>query len=309
MIIILFFLLFALILIFPDMSLSYAANGLLLWFNCMVPALFPFMILSGILVRQNLTEAFSSFFYPIIGPLYKISKNGVYCMLLGFLCGFPMGARVIADLYERNKISKKEASYLLAFCNNIGPVYFITFLLPVIGLTSIKRLPLYLFGMYGIPLLYGIFLRNCGFLLPKQTVCKCEYIMDMPNTEDFAVSLDGAMQSAIHGITTLGGYMILFNLFNIVPQAILKILPLSYSDYLLPVINCILEITGGVKNLGIALPYFVLTLLPFGGLSCIAQTKSMVQNTDLSIFHYTIHKLIQTAVTGLYYFLLCLFFL
>ena len=132
--------------------------------------------------------------------------------------------------------------------------------------------------------------------------------MDMPNTEDFAVSLDGAMQSAIHGITTLGGYMILFNLFNIVPQAILKILPLSYSDYLLPVINCILEITGGVKSLGVALPYFVLTLLPFGGLSCIVQTKSMVQNTDLSIFHYTIHKLIQTAVTGLYYFLLCLFF-
>lgn len=309
MIILLFLLLFALILIFPDMSLAYAANGLILWFNCMVPALFPFMILSGILVRQNLTEAFTSFIYPLLGPLFKISKNGVYCLLLGFLCGFPMGARVIADLYERSKISKREAEYLLAFCNNIGPVYYITFLLPVIGLTSKKELPFYLFGMYGIPLLYGVFLRNTGFLLPKAKECHCLNTEGNQNTEDFADSLNGAMQSAIHGITTLGGYMILFNLLNIVPHAISKMLPLSFNPYFIPVINCLLEITGGAKSLGTALPYLVLTVLPFGGISCIAQAKSMILNTDLSILHYVLHKLIQTAVTGLYYFLLCLFLL
>ena len=260
-------------------------------------------------MRQNLTEAFTSFIYPFLGPLFKISKNGVYCLLLGFLCGFPMGARVIADLYERNKLPKREAEYLLAFCNNIGPVYYITFLLPVIGLSSIKAMPLYLFGMYGIPLLYGIFLRNSGFLLPDHKECHCMNAEGTQITEDFAVSLDGAMQSAIHGITTLGGYMILFNLLNIVPHALCKILPLPYSGYFLPVVNCLLEITGGAKSMGTALPYVVLTILPFGGFSCIAQTKCMIQKVDLSILHYVIHKLIQTAVTGLYYFLLFFFFL
>lgn len=307
--VIIYLFLFALILVFPDVSFSYAANGLILWFNCMVPALFPFMILSGVLVRQNLTEAFTSFLYPFLGPFYKISKNGVYCLLLGFLCGFPMGARVIADLYERNKLSKREAEYLLAFCNNIGPVYFITFLLPVIGLTSPKTLPLYLFGMYGIPLLYGIFLKKTGFLLPHFQECNCMEAEENNITENFTISLNGAMQSAIHGITTLGGYMILFNLLNIIPYAVCKIPPLTQYSYLLPVTNCILEITGGAKSLGTSLPYLVLTILPFGGFSCIAQAKCMILNTDLSIKHYVVHKLIQTIVTGLYYFLLCLFLL
>ena len=119
--------LFVLILSYPALSLSYAANGLKLWFDRMVPTLFPFMLLSTVMIRQNLTEGFASFLYPIAGRLYGMSRNCVYCLLLGFLCGFPMGARTIAEMYERKQLSKREAEFLLAFCNNIGPVYYISF--------------------------------------------------------------------------------------------------------------------------------------------------------------------------------------
>lgn len=98
-----FLVLFYLMLSHPAESLYYAFTGLTLWFQKMIPTLFPFMILSGILVRMNLTEYFAKVLSPILKPVFKVSNNGVYCMLLGFLCGFPMGAKVIADLYERQK--------------------------------------------------------------------------------------------------------------------------------------------------------------------------------------------------------------
>ena len=69
-----FLLVFTLILLYPQLSLYYAATGLTLWLDYMVPALLPFMILSGIMIRQNLSESFAGMLFPIFAP-YKISRN------------------------------------------------------------------------------------------------------------------------------------------------------------------------------------------------------------------------------------------
>ena len=294
---------FALILLFPALSLRYAASGLHLWFECMVPVLLPFMILSGVMIRQNLTEGFAGALFPFLGRLYKISRNGVYCVIIGFLCGFPMGARTIAELYGRNGLSKREAGHLLAFCNNIGPVYYISFLLPAIGYKR-QFIVIYLFGMYGIPLLYGLFLRLTGFGLGKPEASKpSDVSKGAPCTENIAVSLDESMQSAITGITTLGGYMILFNLMNLLPHALCLLFSAEPSGFLPDLCSCLFEITGGVKRMGDRFPFFVLVLIPLGGLSCIAQTKSMLRGTDLSMANYLLHKCVQTGMTAVFYLL------
>ena len=157
---IIFFALTFCILAYSELSLSYAALGLRLWFDKMVPALFPFMIISGIMIRLNLTEIFVSVIYPPVRQMFHITRNVCYCLLIGFLCGFPMGAKTAADLYSFRKISRWEARYLLCFVNNIGPVYFLGFVLPLLHRKMI--LP-YLTGMYLIPLLYGLFLRYTFF--------------------------------------------------------------------------------------------------------------------------------------------------
>lgn len=117
-------LLTAVILSFPSQCLSLSLQGLQLWFTKMIPALFPFMVLSGIIIRMNLISLFARPLTPLLGKLYQVRPPLVYGMVIGFLCGFPMGAHTAAELYRTQKISKEEASFLLAFCNNIGPVYF-----------------------------------------------------------------------------------------------------------------------------------------------------------------------------------------
>jgi sporulation integral membrane protein YlbJ len=271
------------------LSLYYALTGLELWYNNMIPTLLPFMILSGTMVRMGLTEGFTTLVYPIIRPIFRVSRNVCYVMIMGFLCGFPMGAKCVNDLYVRGRLTRREAEYLLAFCNNIGPVYFISFALPLIGSRQIGAC---LFGMYGIPLIYGIFLRYTNY----RELGVCPAVPENHETsaaQNLPTCLDEAIFSSLQSILMLGGYMILFNLLMLLPHLLLG----EKMCWVAP----LLEITGGLKLLGDRLPCYSLILLPFGGLSCIAQTYSCIRQTDLSISNYIFHKLILTALTAVYY--------
>ena len=120
------------ILTHSSLSLAYAALGLNLWYEKMVPVLLPFMILSGTLIRMGMTDSLIRPVRPLFGRIFRLPGPGIYVILVGFLCGFPMGARTIADLRNRQELSSEEGQYLLAFCNNLGPVYFLGFVLPLL---------------------------------------------------------------------------------------------------------------------------------------------------------------------------------
>lgn len=288
------------ILTHSELSLEYAGNGLELWLHSMIPTLLPFMILSGILVRMGLTEGFVTLIYPLVGPVFRVSKSACYVITMGFMCGFPMGAKCIDDMYSHGKIDDAEAAWLLAFCNNIGPVYLISFALPLLGCRNLWPC---VFGMYGLPLLYGLCLRYTVFRTIRYPHTQYQkHRLESPTAPlvSFLEALNESVFASLQSILMLGGYMILFNLLMLLPGLIL---PQNWA-FVAP----ILEITGGLKLLGDKFPFYSLLMLPFGGLSCIAQTYSCISHTKLSIGEYVRHKFVLTAFTGIYY-LLCLRFL
>ncbi len=295
----------AVILLFPADCLSLALNGLNLWFGKMIPTLFPFMVLSGIMIRMNLTGAFVRMLNPVLGRIFKVNPSCIYGIVIGFLCGFPMGAHVAAQLCEQKQISAGEASFLLAFCNNIGPVYFLSFVLPTLFSGNISpgiKLCL-LMGMFGLPLLYGLFLR---YTMYRNIIDPDGHkYYSGQRTISLAKALDESVFNSLTSIARLGGYMIFFNLLFILPDLTSRILHLGSqaSRTFVGSAGCLLEITGGIGLLGNQAPAFVLCVLPFGGLSCIAQTYSMIKNTSLSVTEYVMHKMILTALTVFYYLL------
>ena len=289
---------------YPALSLEHASTGLTLWFTKMVPTLLPFMILSGIMIRMNLTERFVGLLHPLLHRIYGTSRNGSYTIIMGFLCGFPMGARIVGELYEQHKLSREESALLLSFCNNIGPIYFLSYVVPTLGIDRPGR-PFLL--MYGIPLLYGFLLMRIRPWMTRK-VSSCENHPEarslqarQPGSCSLLAAIDASVMSGLTGIARLGGYMVFFNLLTIVFQPFQHV-----NTNILNIYRCLLEITSGIDCSGRSINFAILILLPFGGFSCIAQTYSMIRQTDLSLRPYVYHKTVQTAVTAACYLLLYL---
>lgn len=285
-----------------EKAFSLSLAGLNLWFEKMIPTLLPFMILSGILIRMNLSDSFARLFAPLLRPVFRLSDSCLYVLVIGFLCGFPMGARVTAESLQHGKLSKREASLMLAFCNNIGPIYFSGFVLTLFP--AAKPLPFWA-GMYLLPLLYGLFLRRMVYRdIPCPVPAAGRCVLSSASRASSALSgrslmaqTQEAVTSALVSQASLGGYMILFNLMNLLPDLFLPakaVLPRTLC-------GCLLEITGGLSRLDPSDAFWAFVLLPFGGLSCIFQTYSMIRDTGLSLRLYVFHKCVQTMLAFVYY--------
>ncbi len=308
-------------LLFPKLSVSFALSALNLWFTKMIPTLFPFMVLSGILIRMNLVRPLCAPLRPAARFLFGVEESGVFCIIIGFLCGFPMGAKVISDLYKRNELSFQEAEYLLSFCNNIGPIYFCGYVLVTLHVEN--KLP-FLFGMYGLPLLYGIIrcrigkrrrFRYAGWEKPvlkkrkSRPSIRTASLPEKTESAKFMDALDLSILSGIENIVKLGGYMIFFNLFNMLPRILMQKGFFSRFSYIGRVrltyfFSCFFEISNGVNLVGNKEPLLTLSMLSFGGICCMAQTYSLIKDTQLSVARYGLNKLFFLFLSGIYYLLL-----
>ncbi len=279
-------------LIFPRQTFEGASNGLLLWFQIVLPTLLPFIILSNLLIHTNAVTYISTIVKPFVQRLFRVSDYGCYTVFVGFLCGYPMGAKVVADLIQTEKISQKEGQYLLSFCNNTSPMFIISFIV----MQNFKNESL-LLGTLVILYLAPVV---CSFVFRRfYKVKKYSFIQKNDSKEGFCFDFnlfDNCIMNGFETITKVGGYIILFSILFSICEV------LSYAKYILPfleITNGIHWISNNIQPLNITFP-LVLTLTSFGGLCAIAQTNSMIHESKLSIFPYIIQKLITALVTSLF---------
>lgn len=323
-----------LLLFYSKECISLASNGLLIWYRNMIPSLFPFMVLSGFMIRTGLSLKIGQWLQPFLGIFFRLPSQMLYAIFMGFLCGFPMGAKIVSDLSESEQVTKKEGEYLLAFCNNIGPLYMLGYVIPLFGYEDIAKI---LGLMYLVPLVYGLFLRYFSsfsfadsYIHPKpirnlsqtkrktyfykttatHTLSVCAYTRGNNASPNYLSCFQQSLSSAIEQITLLGGCMVFFNCLLIFPELLgtylaQTIFTPQYSSLFSGILCSLIEIGGGLKQLmlvsvktnAVSLPVFLpLSLLNFGGLSCIAQTCFILKNTGLKISTYIKHKLIQSCI-------------
>jgi len=104
-------------------------SGLELCYNVIVPALFPFFILTSLVVSLGLAGYLGRVMEPVMRPLFHLNGSCACVLALGLIGGYPVGARAALELYESGGCTRDEAERLLAFCNNSGPA----FILGVVG--------------------------------------------------------------------------------------------------------------------------------------------------------------------------------
>jgi len=291
---------FIIMLFFPGLTKSGAYIGLNLWFNTIIPTLLPYMIISGIVTHFNAFNIISKIIYPITRRLFKISFNANYCIIVGFLCGFPMGSKVIADMLSKQRISIAEANYLLCFCNNISPSFILNYVVASILLNQYKLNGHIIYTIFIIiflsPIISSFIYRYCNKkdFLNLDTKCNNVYYSCDQN---FGI-IDKCISSSFENIFRIGGYIIIF---SVISNWINNIDYLNKN--LTFILSSIFEITSGLNTLrytsisniyGLTL---VVGLCSFGGICSIAQTYSMVKDSPLEIKKYIRYKLINALIS------------
>ncbi len=282
---------------FPHYVLMGAKEGLLLWYQIVLPTLLPFLILTSLFVQTNTFELITRFTGHTLSKLFHTSLQGSFVIIIGFMCGYPMGAKVIHDLYEKNYITKNEAQYLLSFCNNTSPMFLISFLIYQIILDKSLLLPCIL-AIYGAPMILSIFTRRF-YLNTKKSPLKIVTQYVEQNEHSFSVFLlDKCIMSSISLITKIGCYIMLFSIvINLI--SCFTYGSLSFFSWLLPT----LEVTNGIhfinncENLSFFDKYIAyIFVTTFGGFCAIAQTKCVLEDTDIPMAPYFLQKIITAII-------------
>lgn len=307
---------------FPSQALDASRDGMKLWLNTLIPTLLPFLILTGIILRTGGVEKLLSPFSPVWRHVFGLSSSGAYALLLGLLCGYPMGAKIASDLYTHGKIGRQEAEYLLTFSNNASPAFLTTYLAHVClkGRVSMAEIAAVLLVSDCICMVFFRF-----FVFRNRTVTESSSAggdfagqgdesagaarPKPPKKETSPVSslgtvLDVSIMNGFETITRLGGYILLFSILSAGARRFWNVE--SAAGYLL---LGSLEITTGLHQLADAsLPWSFLypasmMLTAFGGFCILAQTRSVL-NRELSFRPYLSAKCLNACVTGGILFLL-----
>lgn len=293
--------LFAAMLIFPQAVFSGAEEGLLLWFQIIFPTLFPFLVVTSLLLSSGGLNLITRLFGGLFRRIFRVTQNGAFAVLAGFLCGYPMGAKVTADLLRAEKISDREARYLLSFCNNTSPVFIINFIVWKTFGDERLMLPTLLI-LIGSPVLMSFIFRRI-YLKGRHPFPEPSAALKEKKTRfDFSV-LDSCMMNSFEAIVKVGGYIILFSvLLSLLEELSGQKSILMAAAPALEVTNGILLLSSSVSDPGLRYAA-VLGLTSFGGLCSAAQTQCMLEGTGLSVIPYIIQKLTTAAAASLLSFI------
>ena len=273
----------------------------------LVPSLFPFTLLSNIIIYSGYHNllAGSKLNY-IIQKIFRLSKYSASAILFGFLFGYPNGARYINKMYEEKKISFKEAEFLLLFTNNSSPA----FILSSVGIGmfgNIKIGIVLLLSHITASVLIGIIYRY-----------KYEKYIDVENKnvvnlkEDEKITFDVVYKSIKQSLIILGiifGFMVVFSTLH---GYILKVLTYIFdiNSNIKSCMLCLMEISSGLSllinsslNLKMLLIY-ISFFLGFSSMSIIFQIFSCVYMNKFKIGYIIKGKLLHGIFSSIITYIL-----
>lgn len=278
------------IIISPSKYISASLNGISAWTFNVLPCVLPFMILTKILSSLETTEKFSKKFFAPIGKIYKTSPFAGYAFLMSIISGYPVGAKIICDLYEDKKITKTDAHKMTSFCSNSGPMY-------IIGTVGCLLLNDYIAGI--IILISHIFSALINGLLYRKIKIKEDNSNEILH-QSSSTSFGEIVYSSIQSILVVGGIICLFfiiiewltSLFNIFP------LPLKC------LFEGIIEITKASIDICRFLPKIVAIFLlsiviTFGGISTILQSIAILKKVGIKTTLFVFQKFTQAIFAGI----------
>lgn len=182
-----------------------AGEALVLCGKSVVPALFPFLVLSNLLIALGFGELASPYLAGFMTPLFRLPGAASSALLLGLAGGYPIGAKTAAELYRDGLLTKDEATRLLAFSNNANPVFLISIL--GVGVFGSVRAGIWLWLIHvASALLTGLLFRGRGKGCRERAGAEHQPIRTVSFTRAFVE----AVQEALSAMLSVCAFVIFF---------------------------------------------------------------------------------------------------
>ena len=286
-------------------AVESAREGLYVCARVIIPSLFPFYVLSGLLSQLGMPYYLGRMLSPVMSRLFGVSGEGASAFVLGLSGGYPLGAADVVSLYKEGRCDKKEAEKLLSFCNNSGPAF-------IIGAAGAG-----IFGSAGTGLM--LFLVHAaaamlvGIMVPggKPADIKSQGVNEF-KALSFSKVFSRCVTQAVTTTLTVCGFVIFFSVAVGILEAVGFFTNLSGMlsyhlglelHFTRSLLTGILELGSGIGSMqGLAPSPMNLALAAFitgwGGLSVHSQVLALTADCGLSIAGHTIGKLLHGLLSA-----------
>lgn len=282
------------ILIYNSINLS-----LDIWVNNLIPALFPFFIITDILINYNFTCYIPKKIKSFCKYLFNVTDNMITILFLSLVSGFPNNARNTRILYDKGLITLDEANHILIFSHFSNPVFVLT----TVGLFFFNNKTI------GIILLISHYFSNfiLGILFRSFFNHKNNNDLKYDNDVNFGNVLINAIKKAVDTILLICGIVTIFLLLASIIDNIFNL-----DIYTSMIVKGMLEITIGIESLAkLNLPIVYKAViascfLAFGGFSVHMQVISQISDTKISYKYFLIGRIYQMILSGIITYLIYL---
>lgn len=312
--------LITLFLLSPQDNILATYTGLNVWTRCILPTLLPFFFFTRLLTSLGIIKKCNKYISPITTRLFHTSGSSGYIYIMSIISGYPMGAKLVADMYTDGFIGKNEAIRITSFTSTSGPL----FILGTVGVSmfsSVKLGIVVLISHIVGALLNGLIYRNYHYNSNSLSNTMIQNVA--PKNENI---LEDAMYGSIKSVLIIGGYISIFYLIITMLSnnhildplytsisyilnvfGIDKSFGIGISNGLIEMTRACLDIsTLSIKNIKLVAP--ILTgIISFGGMSVFLQAYTFLKKIGIKVSTFFTIKITQTILSVLVCVLICLF--
>lgn len=310
---------------YPQEVLSSATTGLKLWASYILPALFPFFVISDILMKQGFVHFLGVLLEPLMRPLFRLPGKASFVLAMTHTSGIPIGAILTCKMRKDGDITRTEGERLLAFSSNPSPGFMFGAIAS--GMLANPALGIIIAGsIYISNLIVGLIFRFYGDSPPVPPKHKISLrlawreleIAQLKNKKPLGELIADSVRESISTILLVGGFIVFFSVitqmltvFNITHNLAQLISVLSTgmlsSAGGVALINGLIETSLGCQAAVTAFPTLNIQvgalafILGWGGLSVFAQVASFTASTDLRFLPFflgrTIHSILALIIS------------
>lgn len=287
---------FVLLFVFSkDISFSIIFS-ISIWKDNLLPSLFPFFVMSDLLLAYGFVDIISFFLGAIMTKWFYLPKDAAFAFFVSLFSGFPSGSKYVNDLLNTKKISIDDANYLIMFTHFANPFFIVT-TIGLFLLSNVKAGYIILISHILSNIIVAFIFRKKKVILNNDNNYKKAFYLSSPDKPFITILTNSIFKSFKTLVNMLGIIMI----FLMITTIIKKIIPLTgITNGLL---SGFLEMTQGVKyisSLDISLPIkasILSAIVSFSGLSVHFQVKSIIDGTDIKYSNFLKARVVQSFIS------------